>query len=185
MSEKPVHDEPPVRPSTLTRRENFPGVRAREELNVLLRAHNPEVAEANLATLTEKHSELLRRIAREPATSSTGPSVRRNAITALGRLPSELNLAVLRELSTGDDDGAVRGNAMTALAGVGAESDIPALAAALESPHPVESVAARKALITLAVRLGVDVVERSLPPGQRLGGPAGTSRGESRPDSAG
>lgn len=110
MSDNAGQQEPAVRPSTLVSRDDLPGVRAREEVNRLLRAHDPDTAEANLARLTDEHSRLLRRIARERDTSGRDPSLRRNAVTALGRVISVENLNLLVELAVGDDDEHIRGN---------------------------------------------------------------------------
>jgi hypothetical protein len=181
-------EEPAVRPSTLVSRDDLPGVRAREEINVLLRAHDPEVAEANLARLTDEYSPLLRRIAREPDVTGRDPSLRRNAITALGRLISVDNLNVLTELATGDDDELIRGSALTVLAGSGLLLAAPLLADAQNSREPVEAVAARKGLAALADRLSPDAVETVLrrgqrrERGQRRAAPPETTRGETARD---
>jgi HEAT repeat protein len=110
MSDRAGQEEQPaVRPSTLVSRDDLPCVRAREEINMLLRAHDPDVAEANLARLTDEHSPLLRQIARDREASSRDPSLRRNAIIALGRIVSVENLNLLAELATGDDE-VIRGS---------------------------------------------------------------------------
>jgi hypothetical protein len=182
MSDRPEQYEPGERPSTLVSRDDFPGIRAREELNILLRAHDPDVAEQNLARLTDEHSPLLRRIAREPAFSGRDPSLRRNAITALGRLASVENLNVLTELATRDDDELVRSNALTVLADTGLSLAVPLLADAQDSRAPIEAAAARKGLSALAARLGPDAVEVMLRPSQRQAPPPETGRGQTDAD---
>ena len=182
MSDRAEQYEPGERPSTLVSRDELPGVRAREELNVLLRAHDPDVAEENLARLTDEHSPLLRRIAREPDFSGQDPSLRRNAITALGRLASVENLNVLTELATRDDDELVRSSALTVLAGTGLSLAAPLLADAQDSRAPIEATAARKGLSALAERLGPDAVEAMLRPSQRQAPPLETGRGQTDSD---
>ncbi len=182
MTDTGGQEEPAVRPSTLVNRDDLPGVRAREEINVLLRAHDPDVAEANLARLTDKHSPLLRQIAREHGALSRDPSLRRNAITALGRIISVDNLNLLTELATSDDDERIRGDALTMLAGTGLRLAVPLLADTQDSRNPVESGAARKGLATLTDRIGPAAVEATLRPSQRqLPAPEGAS-GETAPD---
>jgi len=181
MSQTAGQEEPAVRPSTFVSRDDLPGVRAREEINMLLTAHDPEVAKANLAQLTERHSPLLREIAREPATSAVNPSLRRNAITALGHLVSVDNLNLLTDLARRDDDELVRASALTSLANTGPQLAVPVLADATGSPHPVEAVAAQKSLAVLTARLGPAAVEAVLrPEQQRL--VAQTSRGQTAAD---
>lgn len=182
MSDNAGQQEPAVRPSTLVSRDDLPGVRAREEVNRLLRAHDPDTAEANLARLTDEHSRLLRRIARERDTSGRDPSLRRNAVTALGRVISVENLNLLVELAVGDDDEHIRGNALTTLANTGLGLAAPLLADAQDSPSPVEAIAARKGLATLADRLGPDSVEAALGSGRRRAAPPETAGGETAPD---
>ncbi|TDD88729.1 HEAT repeat domain-containing protein [Actinomadura rubrisoli] len=183
MSERAGREEEPAtRPSTFVSREGLPGVRAREEVNELLRAHDPEVAEENLARLTDEHSPLLRQIARERDVSARDPHLRRNAITALGRVVSVENLNVLAELAALDDDELIRASALTVLAGTGLRLAVPLLADAQESRSPVEAAAGAKGLAALADRLGTDAVEAALRPGQRQPGPAETSGGETEAD---
>jgi HEAT repeat protein len=157
-----------MRPSTLVNRDDLPGVRAREEINVLLTAHDPEVAEANLAQLTERHSPLLRQIAREPVTSAVNPNLRNNAIAALARLISVDNLNLLTDLAKHDDDEVIRAHAMTALAKTGLQLAVPVLADSLDSTHPIEATAAKKGLAYLTDRLGRSTVEALMRPEQRL-----------------
>lgn len=182
MSDRAGQEEPAVRPSTLVNRDDLPGVRAREELNVLLRAHDPEVAEANLARLTDEHSPLLRRIANEQDVTGRDPSLRRNAITALGRLISVENLNVLTELATRDDDALIRVSALTVLAHTGLLLAVPLLAVAQDSREPVEAAAARKGLAVLADRLSPDAVETVPWPRRRRVASPQTSSGETAQD---
>ncbi|WUH98397.1 HEAT repeat domain-containing protein [Spirillospora sp. NBC_00431] len=182
MSDNAGQEQPAERPSIQVSRDDLPGVRAREELNELLRAHDPETAEANLARLTEQHGPLLRQIAVEPDTSGRDPQVRRNAITALGRLGSVENLNVLTDLATRDEDELIRSSALTVLGGTGLRLAVPLLADAQESSHPVEATAARKALSSLADRLGLDTIESSLRAGQRIVDLDESSGGDAVPD---
>ncbi|MFA1550225.1 HEAT repeat domain-containing protein [Actinomadura chokoriensis] len=182
MSQNAGQDQPAERPSTLVDRGDLPGVRAREEINELLRAHDPETAEANLARLLDRHGPLLRRIAREPDTLGRDPQIRRNAVTALGRLASVEDLNVLTELATRDEDELIRGNALIALADTGLHLAVPLVAEAQTSSHPLEATAARKALSSLVERLGRDAVEGALRPGQRILAPGEPSSGEATRD---
>jgi len=157
-----------MRPSTLVNRGDLPGVRAREKINVLLTAHDPEVAKANLAQLTERHSPLLRQIAREPVTSVVNPNLRNNAIAALAHLVSVDNLNLLTDLAKHDKDEVIRAHAMTALANTGLQLAVTVLADSLDSPHPIEATVARKGLANLTDRLGRTTVEALMRPEQRL-----------------
>lgn len=177
-------ERPAERPSTLVNRDDLPGVRAREEINALLRAHDPETAEANLARIGDRHGPLLRRIAREPDTAGRDPQIRRNAITALGRLASVEDLNVLTDLATGDEDELIRATALTVLAATGLRLAAPLLADAQESRDPVEATAARKALASLAARLGRETVENALRPDQRMLAVGEPSGGEATRDLA-
>lgn len=180
MNETAGRQEGPTRPSTLVNRDDLPGVRDREEINVLLTAHDPEVAEANFARLTERHTPLLRQIAREAVTSAVNPNLRHNAIAALARFVSADNLNLLTDLAKHDDDEVIRAHAMTALANTGLQLVVPVLADSLDSPHPIEATAARKGLANLTTRLGRTTVETLMRPGQRL--VAQTARGQTAAD---
>jgi HEAT repeat protein len=168
MDETAGRQERATRPSTLVNRDDLPGVRDREQINMLLTAHDPEVAEANFALLTERHSPLLRQIAQEPVTSAVNPNLRSNAIAALARFVSADNVNLLTDLAKQDDDEVVRAHAMTALANTGLQLAAPVLADSLDSPHPIEATAARKGLANLTSRHGRTTVEALLRPGQRL-----------------
>lgn len=74
---------------------------------------------------------------------------------------------MLRAVAEEDDDRATRIVALTALP-IRMESDIPLLLAALGSPDPVKLVTAVKGLLTLASRLGPDVVAHALRQQQAL-----------------
>jgi len=182
MSDLGGQDVGAVRPSTLVNRDDLPGVRAREEINVLLRAHDPDVAEANLARLTDEHGPLLRQIARDPDVSGRDPNLRRNAITALGRLVSVENLNLLAELATSDDDEVVRGDALTALARTGLRLAVPVLAHAQDSRSVVEATAARKGMAALTERLGPKAVGTALLSGQRRVVPPESAGGQTAAD---
>lgn len=151
-----------TRPSTLVNRRILPGVLEREELNRLLRAHDPEVAAANSAEITAAHAPLLRQIALEPPTAAGDPGVRGNAITWLGRLAAPDDLNVLTRLAQFDADPGVRGAALLSLGASGVQLAAPVLAAALVSRETVEAVAAAKGLRLLAKRVGTDTVMASI-----------------------
>jgi HEAT repeat protein len=153
-----------TRPSTLVNRRILPGVLEREELNRLLRAHDPEVAAANSAEITAAHAPLLRQIALEPPTAAGDPGVRGNAITWLGRLAAPADLNVLTRLAQFDADPGVRGAALLSLGASGVQLAAPVLAAALVSRDTVEAVAAAKGLRLLAKRVGTDPVMASISP---------------------
>src|SRR5215510_14681200 len=86
-----------TRPSTLVNRQILPGVKEREDLNRLLRVHDPEVAVANRTEITEKHSPLLRQIALEGYIGGD-PGARKQAIVWLGRIATPDNLNTLVKL---------------------------------------------------------------------------------------
>jgi HEAT repeat protein len=152
-----------TRPSTLVNRRILPGVQEREELNQLLRVHDPEVAAANSAKITAKHSPLLRQIALEASPQAGGdPGARKRAIEWLGRLAAPDDLNVLVKLAQFDPDAGVRGAALVSLGTSGVQLAVPVLAAALTSRDVVEAVAAEKALYSLADRIGADPVLASI-----------------------
>jgi HEAT repeat protein len=147
-----------TRPSTLVNRRILPGVKEREDLNRLLRVHDPDVAEANRAEITEKHAPLLRQIALEGSHAGSDPGARKQAITWLGRIATPDDLNILVQLVQFDPDATVRGAALLSLGASGAQLAAPILAAALASRDDVEAVAAAKALSSLADRIGADSV---------------------------
>jgi HEAT repeat protein len=150
-----------TRPSTLVNRRILPGVQEREDLNRLLRVHDPEVAAANRAEIRAKHARLLRQIALEgPAEGD--PGTRKQAIAWLGRLAAPDDLNVLVKLAQFDPDSGVRSAALVSLGASGVELAAPILARALVSRDAVEAVAAAKALNSLADRLGSDSVLASI-----------------------
>lgn len=156
------------RPSTLVPREDWPGVRVREEVNALLTAIEPEAAEADIGTIGDAHVALLRRIARDTENTNNAAYFRQRAVAALARFPSEPNMALVRELAHSDADSLIRCVALTALASLGDESCLAVLQRALSSEDLLEAAAARKGLVVLANRLGQDVFERELPADQDL-----------------
>ena len=151
-----------TRPSTLLNRRILPGVQEREDLNRLLRVHDPEVAATNSAEITAKHAPLLRQIALEVPQAAGDPGARKQAIAWLGRFATPDDLNVLVKLGQFDADPAVRGAALVSLGASGAQLAAPILAAALASRDAVEAVAAAKALHSLADRIGADRVLASI-----------------------
>jgi HEAT repeat protein len=151
-----------TRPSTLVNRRILPGVQEREDLNRLLRVHDPEVAEANRAEITAKHAPLLRQIALEGTHAGGDPGARKQAIAWLGRFAAPDDLNVLVKLAQFDPDPGVRGAALVSLGASGVQLAAPILAAALASRDSVEAVAAAKALYSLADRIGADSVLASI-----------------------
>ena len=164
MSRIPRHEEPLKRPSTLVDRWDLPGVRGREELTRLLRAHDPEVAAESLKRITEEHLPLLRQIAREIPGAYGEPVVRRQAIAMLARFagPDEVNL--LADLARFDRDPAVRGEALLGLGRSGVQLAAPLLGKALASTDAVEATAAAKAVKALAEKVGVAALRVSMGP---------------------
>jgi hypothetical protein len=154
MARAPRHEEALKRPSTLVDRWDLPGIRAREELTRLLRAHDPEVAAENLKRITAEHLPLLRQIAQEALDAEGDAVVRRHAIALLGRFagPDEVNL--LADLARFDRDPAVRGEALLSLGRSGVQLAAPLLGNALASSDAVEAAAAAKAVKALAEKLG-------------------------------
>jgi HEAT repeat protein len=147
-----------ARRSTLLNRRIVPGVQEREELNRLLRAHDPEVAASNRAEITAKHAPLLRQIVQEGAHAGGDPGVRKQAIAWLGRFATPDDLNILVSLARFDPDPGVRGAALISLGASGVQLAAPVLAAALASRDATEAVAASKALYALTDRIGADPV---------------------------
>jgi HEAT repeat protein len=147
-----------TRPSTLVNRRLLPGVQEREDLNRLLRAHDPEVAAANRSEITAKHAPLLRQIALERPHAGGDPGARKQAIAWLGRFAAPDDLNILVKLAQFDPDPGVRSAALGSLGATGVQLAAPILAAALASRDAVEAVAAAKALSSLADQIGPDAV---------------------------
>ncbi len=155
--EIPEDPELPQRRSRMVDRKDFPGVALREELDGLLRAHDPDEAEEFLRQIREEHQPVLRQIALEG-----GPTmarvVRRNAIAVLGRFPSPENLNVLTSLAQADDDPNVRSQALLTLAKTQLQLAVPVLGEALASRDPEEAAAAAKGLVVLTQAIGSDAI---------------------------
>lgn len=151
-----------TRPSTVVDRRMLPGVQEREDLNRLLRVHDPEVAAANMAEITVKYAPLLRQIALEGPHAGGDPGARKQAIAWLGRFAAPDDLNVLVQLAQFDPDAGVRGAALVSLGASGVQLAAPILAAALASRDAVEAVAAAKALHSLADRIGADTLLASI-----------------------
>jgi HEAT repeat protein len=146
-----------TRPSTLVNRRILPGVKEREDLNRLLRVHDPEVAEANRAEIKAKYALLLRQIALEGHAGGE-PGTRKQAIALLGDIATPDDLNILVKLVQFDADPTVRSASLVSLGKSGTQLAAPILAAALASRDDVEAVAAAKALYSLADRIGPDSV---------------------------
>ena len=170
-SERPKGEAPdrelPQRRSTRVDRGKPQGVVAREELEKLLRAHDPDVAAENLGRLGPQHGPLLRLIATEGSSANDDPRVRHNAIAALGHLGRTEDVNLLVELARSDPDPAVRASAMTTLANTGMVLAAPVLRDALASRDPVERTAAEKSLTRLASVVGVPAVLEAVRVGTR------------------
>jgi len=151
-----------TRPSTLTNRRLLPGVREREELNRLLRVHDPDTGSANETEISAKHAPMLRQIASEVSQTGGDPGVRKRAIAWLGRFAAPEDLNTLVALAKYDPDPNIRGASVLSLGASGVQLATPVLAAALRSRDVVESVAAAKALGALADRIGADRVLASI-----------------------
>lgn len=151
-----------TRPSKLVDRRILPGVQDREGLNLLLRAHDPEVALTNRAEITATYLPLLRQIAMERPLAGGDPAARKAAIAWLGRFAGPEDLNLLTELAQFDPDPGVRASALISLGSSGVGLAAPVLAAALASEDDLEATAATKALNSLADRIGVGSVRSSI-----------------------
>src|SRR5262249_34882095 len=147
-----------TRPSTLVNRGLLPGVQEREQLNRLLRVHDPDPDQAGESEISPKYAPILRQIASEPSATGGEPVVRLRAIAWLGRFAAPDDMNALVALAQYDPDPNVRGAAVLSLGASGLQLAAPILAAALRSRDVVESVAASKALGALADRIGADRV---------------------------
>jgi hypothetical protein len=172
---KPIDGEAPER--VLPRRESKvitkgrpAGALARERVEQLLRAHDPEEAAANAARIEPDDRHVLRVIAAEPGSAESDPSLRRNAIAALGRLGAVDDLNMLVDLARSDPDPLVRSSALLSLADTALVLVAPVLRDALTSKDAVERVAAEKGITRLARDLGNRAVLDALRP------PGGVSR---------
>jgi HEAT repeat protein len=172
---KPIDGEAPDRvlprrDSRLVTKGRPAGVLARERVEQLLRAHDPEEAAANASRLEPGDRDVLRVIAAETGSAESDPSLRRNAIAALGRLGAVDDLNMLVDLARSDPDPLVRSSALLSLADTALVLVAPVLRDALSSKDAVERVAAEKAITRLARDLGNRAVLDALRP------PGGVSR---------
>jgi len=142
-------------------RRLLPGVAEREELNRLLRVHDPDDS-APAGEIAAKHAPMLRQIALEASHTGGDPNARKRAIAWLGQFATAEDLNVLVGLAQYDADPTVRGAAVLGLGASGLQLAAPILAAALRSRDAVEAAAASKALSSLADRIGQDRVLASI-----------------------
>jgi HEAT repeat protein len=113
---------------------------------------------------------VLRVIAAETGSAERDPSLRTNAIAALGRLGAANDLNMLVDLARSDPDPLVRSSALLSLADTSLILVAPVLRDALTSRDAVERVAAEKGITRLAGELGNSAVLDALRP------PRGVSR---------
>jgi HEAT repeat protein len=170
---KPIKGEAPER--TLPRRDSRlvtkgrpAGVVARERVEQLLRAHDPEEAAANARRLEPSDRPVLRVIATETGSAERDPSLRTNAIAALGRLGATEDLNMLVDLARSDPDPLVRSSALLSLANTSLILAAPVLRDALSSKDAVERVAAEKGITRLAAELGSRTVLDAMRPPRGL-----------------
>ena len=155
MARTPRHEtDLPKRPSTRVDKRRLPGVRAREELNRLLRTHDPETAAQARAAIKPEQVPILRQIAREQPTGSGDPVVRKHAIALLGWFAGAEELNALTDLVHFDPDPSVRAAALISLGSTGMQLAAPILSGALASRDATEAAAAAKALTILARKVG-------------------------------
>jgi hypothetical protein len=144
----------PKRPSTLLPRGAIPiAIQQRQELERMLRVHDPDLVEKTRARIKPTQMPLIRRIALE-SPSSEDMVVRKHAIALLASRGTADDLNLLTELARFDAEPAIRAEAITGLARIGVEMAAPILLEALASRDLVESTAASKAVAALAQKVG-------------------------------
>jgi len=151
-----------TRPSTLVNHALLPGVQEREQLNRLLRVHDPDGDVTAATEISARYAPILRQIAAEGAPAGADPVVRKRAIAWLGRFAAPDDMNALVALAQYDLDPNIRGAAVLSLGASGAQLAAPILAAALRSSDLDESVSASKALGALADRIGAERVLASI-----------------------
>jgi hypothetical protein len=148
----------PTRQSVRVPGPRPPAVARRERLNELLRSHDPETAQRWLARITPADHELLRQIAREGVATGISPSLRQNAITALGHHATPENLNLLTALAAQGEDVYVRSHALVALGRCGLALALPVLRDGLAAADPIEAASAERGLEALAGTLGAEIL---------------------------
>lgn len=155
------HKEPVLakRPSTLVGRSAVPAaIKAREELERLLRIHDPELVEGARSRIKPAQLPLVRRIALDQSPEGEGLVLRKHAIAVLGSLGAAEDLNLLADLARFDAEPGVRAEALLSLARSGVEMAAPILVEAIASSDLLEAGAASKALGILANKAGVSAV---------------------------
>jgi HEAT repeat protein len=150
----PMRPELPKRPSRTVDRADAPAIRRREELEALLRAHDPDEAAKAAGRITLDDTPLLRQMALEGTLSGADPGVRSAAVSMLARLPTVENLNLLVELARRGEDPGVRAQALVGLGATGLELAAPVLCDALAARDPLEAAAGAKGLEVLARAIG-------------------------------
>jgi hypothetical protein len=166
------HSEPvrPKRPSTLVGRKTVPAViKEREELERLLRVHDPEMAEVTRSRIKPAQLPLVRRIALDHASEGGGMVARKHAIALLGSLGAIEDLNLLSDLARFDAEPAIRAEALTGLGRSGVAMAVPTLLEAIGSSDMLEAAAASKALDILARKVGIAAVRAHLDKGSSKG----------------
>jgi hypothetical protein len=156
----------PKRPSTLISRRSAPAViKEREELERLLRVHDPEMVEETRSRIKSAQLPLVRRIALDQASEGEGMAARKHAIALLGSLAAIEDLNLLSDLARFDAEPAIRAEALTGLARSGVAMAAPTLVEAIASSDLLEAAAASKALDILARKVGIAAVRAHLEKG--------------------
>src|SRR5918999_1731976 len=166
----------PRRPSAPVDLRAFPGVRAREKLNRLLRAHDPETAKKAASAITADDLPILRQIAQDRAVGVGEPGVRKHAIALLGRFATPEDINVLADVARFDPDPGLRTEALISLGKSRVRLAEPVLREALKSRDPVESTAAAKALRMLTEAPAAEPRRRMRPKPSRTRGDTSAHR---------
>jgi hypothetical protein len=170
MAEK-KHIEPvlPKRPSTLVERGSVPAaIKAREDLEQLLRVHDPELVEEARSRIKADQLPLVRRIALDPA-EGEGMVARKHAIALLASRGANEDLNLLSELARFDPEPVIRAEALTGLGRSGVAMAAGILVEAIASNDRVEATAASKALAVLAQKAGIAAVRAQVEAGPTKG----------------
>ena len=133
----PMRPELPKRPSRTVDRADAPAIRRREELEALLRTHDPDEAAEASGRITLDDSALLRQMAIEGGLSGADPGVRAAAVSMLARFPTVENLNLLVELARRGEDPGVRARRSSVSARPGSSSPHPC--SATRSPRAIRS----------------------------------------------
>jgi hypothetical protein len=160
MATKRTEPTLPKRPSTLLKRSAVPAsIRQRQDLERLLRVHDPDLVEKARARIKPAQLPLIRSIALDHALVGEAMVVKKHAVALLASLGHAEDLNLLADLARFDSEPSIRAEALMGLGRSGVEMAAPILVQATASRDFLEAAAASRALRILAQKAGVASVQ--------------------------